>query len=79
VQYFTRRGHRCTLISDELSTFWEAPFDFRCPPVLRLPTTYATSTARHKEHSRHTSLHCYSVTSGFITKVPRVCEALVEL
>jgi hypothetical protein len=47
--------------------------------MLRIPKPYPTSTARHKEYSRHTSHPSYSVTSGFITKVPRVCEALVDV
>lgn len=40
-------------------------------------STNAAITAHHKAHSRHTLPSSYSVTSGFITKCPRVCEALV--
>jgi archaellum biogenesis ATPase FlaH len=43
------------------------------------PNTYVTSTATHKEYLHHTSHPSYSVTSGFITKVLRVCEALVDV
>lgn len=48
-------------------------------PVLQIPNPYPTSTARHKEYSPHTSHPSYSGVSGFIAKVPRVWEALVEL
>ena len=48
-------------------------------PVLQIPNPYPTSTARHKEYSRHASHPSYSGTSGFITKVPRVCEELGDV
>ena len=48
-------------------------------PVMQIPNPNPTSTARHEENSSHTSHPSYSVTSGFITKVPCVCKALVDV
>ncbi|MGB7546449.1 MAG: hypothetical protein WBM14_01760, partial [Terracidiphilus sp.] len=45
----------------------------------QIPNPYPTLTARHKEYSRHTSHPSYSGMSGFIAKVPRVCEELVDV
>ena len=68
------------LLEDVPRTLPEPPFDFRSAPRnCKFPTPYPTSTARHKECSSHTSHPSYSGVSGFIAKVPRVCEALVEL
>ena len=39
----------------------------------------STLTSCYKEYSRHVSYPSYSVTSGFITKVLRVCEELVDV
>jgi hypothetical protein len=47
--------------------------------VLQISNSYPTRTARHKEYSLHTSHPSHSVTSGFITKVPRVCEERVDV
>ena len=46
-------------------------------PVLQIPNSMRA--ARYKSHSCHISHPSYSVTSGFITKVPRVCEELVDV
>ena len=50
---------------------------FGASPILQ--TLNATLAARHKSHSHQTPPLTYSGTSGFITKVPRVCEALVDV
>ena len=80
VQFVSRREHRCR--PHQRRVEHTAGTTIRFPQsalVMHSLNPYSTSTAHHKEYSHHTSPPSYSVTSGFITKVPRVCEALVDV
>ena len=68
------------LLEDVSRTLPEPPFDFRrAPRYCKFPTPTPPALPVTKSiRAIHRTLP-YSVTSGFIAKCPRVCEALVEV